>query len=149
MKIYAICKKCGRKFEIKNDVEAEYVFHTKQSSLKLKGYENNLLLHEVCVECIDDDEWEKINDDLLACFDEDELDKKLYSLVGQDGNAYFLMGYTGKCMRHEGFTEDEVKAMYADAQSSDYNHLLCVCSEFIEKCNNRKKLTLWHKLKIG
>lgn len=142
------CKICGREFEIKNETKAEYVIHTELSSNKLKGYENNLLLHETCAECISEADWKKIDDDLLACYDEDELDEKLYHLVGQDGNAYFLMGYTSQSMRHEGFTEDEVKAMYADAQSSDYNHLICVCSDYIEKCNNRKKLSLWYKLKI-
>ena len=49
-----------------------------------------------------------------------------YSLVGVDGNAYCVMGYTARAMLREGFSQKEVDEMYKKAQSSDYNNLLCV-----------------------
>lgn len=57
-----------------------------------------------------------------------------YNLVGQDGNAYALMGYTANAMRECGF-KDEVSEMYTRATSGDYYNLIAVCDEYIQKCN--------------
>ena len=62
-----------------------------------------------------------------------------YSLVGVDGNAYCVMGYTARAMLREGFSQKEVDEMYKKAQSSDYNNLLCVCMDYIEKVNKKIK----------
>ena len=61
----------------------------------------------------------------------------MYSLVGQDGNAYSLMGYTQKAMRDNGFTKDEIKVMLDDAKSGDYYHLIAVCSTWIDLVNKK------------
>jgi hypothetical protein len=45
-------------------------------------------------------------------------------LVGEDGNAYFIMGRWESAARKVGWTPDEIKAVLDDARSSDYNHLL-------------------------
>lgn len=58
-----------------------------------------------------------------------------YSLVGVDGNAYSVMGYVQKAMKNEGKSKDEITAYLNDAQSSDYQHLLAVSFEMIEKLN--------------
>jgi len=63
--------------------------------------------------------------------------KKYYSLVGQDGNAFSLMGYTKIAMRESGFSEEEVTAVLNEAKSSDYNHLLVTLDAAIQKCNDR------------
>ena len=57
-----------------------------------------------------------------------------YTLVGVDGNAFSVMGYTCKALRNEGLG-DLVEEMKVKATSSDYNNLLCVCMEYIEKAN--------------
>ena len=59
-----------------------------------------------------------------------------YSLVGQDGNAYALMGYTANALKREGLgnLQDE---MYAKATAGDYNHLIIVCSEYVAKANEK------------
>ena len=62
---------------------------------------------------------------------------KGYSLIGVDGNAYALMGYTMDAMKREKFTREEINAMLEDAKSSDYNHLICVCDSWIKKCNEK------------
>ncbi len=65
-----------------------------------------------------------------------------YSLVGQDGNAFALMGYTARALRNEGLgsLRDE---MYQKAKSGDYNHLIAVCDEYVQMANkaaeNRKE----------
>ena len=57
-----------------------------------------------------------------------------YSLVGQDGNAYALMGYTSKALRDEGLRE-LVPEMQNKAMSGDYNNLICVCVDYLDIAN--------------
>ena len=63
--------------------------------------------------------------------------KQKYNLVGIDGNAYSVMGYVIKAMKRERFSKSEIDDYQADAKSGDYNHLLSVSAEMIEKCNNK------------
>lgn len=58
-----------------------------------------------------------------------------YTLVGIDGNAFNVMGYVRRAMRNEKFPAAEIESYTKDATSGDYNHLLCVSSRMIEKCN--------------
>ena len=60
-----------------------------------------------------------------------------YSLVCVDGNAYCVMGYTARAMKREGFSKEEVDEMYNKAESGDYNNLLRVCMDYIDKVNER------------
>ena len=57
-----------------------------------------------------------------------------YDLVGVDGNAYAVMGYTARALRNEGLG-DKVKEMQDKAMSSDYNNLLAVCCEYVDMAN--------------
>lgn len=57
-----------------------------------------------------------------------------YNLVGIDGNAYYVMGYTAKALKAEGL-RDLVNDMYREATSGDYNKLICVCMGYIDKAN--------------
>lgn len=61
--------------------------------------------------------------------------KEEYTLVGVDGNAFFIMGYVLKCMRKEKKSQEEIDAYLADAQSSNYDHLVAVSGKMIEKLN--------------
>jgi hypothetical protein len=58
-----------------------------------------------------------------------------YCLVGVD--AFAVMGYVSKAMRETGFTKDEITAYLHKAMSGDYDNLLCVSMEYIDKCNER------------
>ena len=60
-----------------------------------------------------------------------------YCLVGIDGNAYAVMGYVKNAMKEQGFTEEEIKEYLDKAKSSDYNNLLCVSMEYVDKCNEK------------
>jgi hypothetical protein len=64
------------------------------------------------------------------------MDEK-YSLVGVDGNAYAVMGYTARAMRREGFSKEEIDEMHEKAMSDDYDNLLRVCMEYVDKANER------------
>jgi hypothetical protein len=47
------------------------------------------------------------------------------------------MGYVRKAMKESGFDEQEIKTYLDDAMSSDYDHLLAVSVEMVDKCNER------------
>lgn len=59
-----------------------------------------------------------------------------YTLVGVDGNAYSIMGYTSDALRREGLgnLEDE---MMEKATSGNYSHLIAVCADYVQMANNK------------
>lgn len=61
----------------------------------------------------------------------------MYSLVGVDGNAYSLMGYTMDAMKREGFSKSEVDKMLKEATAGDYSNLICVCSKYLDMVNEK------------
>ena len=65
----------------------------------------------------------------------------MYSLVGVDGNAFAIMGYTAKAMRRADFSKEEIDNMYEESKSSDYDNLICVCAGYIDKVNEKLGLT--------
>ena len=60
---------------------------------------------------------------------------KAYTLVGINGNAYSIMGYVRAAMDDANMTNDDIDAYIKDATSSDYNHLLAVSCEMIDRVN--------------
>ena len=62
---------------------------------------------------------------------------KPFTLVGVDGNAFCVMGYVQAAMRRNGFSKTEIDEYQKQATSSDYNNLLCVSMDYIEKVNNK------------
>lgn len=71
------------------------------------------------------------------------MKKKRYSLVGQDGNAFFLMGYVSSALEdareafpnNPSFSENVENDVMADAMSGDYRHLIAVLSKKIQEIN--------------
>lgn len=61
----------------------------------------------------------------------------MYTLVGVDGNAYSIMGYTAQAMRRNGFSKEEIDQMYKEATTGDYYNLIAVCDGYIDKVNER------------
>lgn len=60
---------------------------------------------------------------------------KAYTLVGINGNAYSIMGYVRDAMNDANMTNNDIDAYVKDATSSDYNHLVAVSCEMIDKVN--------------
>lgn len=60
-----------------------------------------------------------------------------YSLVGIDGNAFSVMGYTKKAMEECGYSKNEIDAYLTDAMSSDYDHLLSASVNIVLECNGK------------
>lgn len=59
-----------------------------------------------------------------------------YDLVGVDGNAFSVMGYTAHALKQTGH-QDLVEQMRKEATSGDYNNLICVCLKYIDIANER------------
>ena len=64
-----------------------------------------------------------------------------YTLVGVDGNAFAIMGYTSRAMKRAGFTKEELDQMRKEATSGDYSNIICVCDEYLVRVNELLGLT--------
>ena len=58
----------------------------------------------------------------------------MYTLVGVDGNAYAIMGYTARALKRTGH-RDLVDKMIEEATSGDYYNLIAVCDGYIDIAN--------------
>ncbi len=45
-------------------------------------------------------------------------------LVGQDGNAFFILGTVQRALRQGGASQSEIDEFHAEATDGDYDHLL-------------------------
>ena len=52
-------------------------------------------------------------------------------LVGEDGNAFAIIGRVKKALRKNGYA-DLAKEFQKEAMSGDYDHLLSVVTEYVE-----------------
>ena len=59
----------------------------------------------------------------------------MYSLVGVNGNAFAVMGYTARALKETGH-KDLVTQMQSEAMSGDYNNLLRVCMKYVDIAND-------------
>jgi hypothetical protein len=58
-----------------------------------------------------------------------------FDLVGVDGNAFSVMGYVINAMRKCRLSKEDRDAYTKEAMSSDYDHLLSVSLDMVDKCN--------------
>ena len=65
---------------------------------------------------------------------------KKYNLVGINGNAFNVMAYVSRCMREEGMSIDYIREYKSNAMSDDYNNLLCVSIDMIDKLNEMNEI---------
>lgn len=57
--------------------------------------------------------------------------KPVLSLLGQDGNAFVILGRAQRVLRQAG-RGDEVAAFMAEATAGNYDHLLQTCMKWFE-----------------
>lgn len=55
-------------------------------------------------------------------------------LVGEDGNAFAIMGRVTKAMRRAGLPKAEIDLFHEECTSGDYPHLLQTCMKWVS-CN--------------
>lgn len=52
-------------------------------------------------------------------------------LLGEDGNAYFILGKVEQELKRNGYTKEEIGDYYKQATLGSYHHLLSVTSEWV------------------
>lgn len=57
--------------------------------------------------------------------------KVVAKLVGEDGNAFNLMGIVARKMKSAGVSKEEVSNFLEEAMSGDYNELLVTCMKWV------------------
>lgn len=58
-------------------------------------------------------------------------DKPKLKLVGEDGNAFFILDLARKVLRDNGM-KDRINEFTEKATSGDYDNLLATCAEYFE-----------------
>lgn len=53
-------------------------------------------------------------------------------LVGNNGNAFAILGAVVGALRRNSVPKDEIDMFLAEAKSGDYNHLLRTCQDWVE-----------------
>lgn len=54
------------------------------------------------------------------------------SLIGQDGNAFAVMGAVQRALRKAGAPKEEINQYLKDAMSGDYDNLLRTTMDWVE-----------------
>lgn len=54
-------------------------------------------------------------------------------LVGEDGNAFAIMGRFKRAARDAGWSAEEISDVLEEAMAGDYDHLLAVMMEHVEE----------------
>ena len=78
--------------------------------------------------CDEHDCDESLEEDYLSVEDYSDLDS-------QNGNAFWIMGYTANAMKEQGIA-DEIAEMRERAMSGNYDNLVKVCNEYLTRCND-------------
>ena len=58
--------------------------------------------------------------------------KPRVKLVGEDGNAFAILGRCREAARKAKWTPERIKEFTDKARSGDYSNLLCVCMEYFD-----------------
>jgi hypothetical protein len=61
-----------------------------------------------------------------------KVDKPNLKLVGEDGNAFSILGRARKALRKAGATKEQIDQVSEEATSGDYNHLLRTMMDYFE-----------------
>lgn len=60
------------------------------------------------------------------------MGKPVLKIVGQDGNAFNILGRALKAGRKAGWTDDQVKQFQNESTSGNYDNLLQTCMKYFE-----------------
>ncbi len=58
--------------------------------------------------------------------------KPTVKLIGEDGNAFAIMGRVKKALRRVGADKEYIDKYLSEATSGDYDHLLVVSMEYVD-----------------
>lgn len=52
-------------------------------------------------------------------------------LIGEDGNAFSILGRVSKAMKREGISVEEIAEFMTEAESGDYDNLLTTVQKYV------------------
>lgn len=58
--------------------------------------------------------------------------KPIVKLIGEDGNAFMILGATSKALRKAGADSEYIDQYRKEAMDGDYNHLLAVTMDYVD-----------------
>ena len=58
--------------------------------------------------------------------------KPKLQLVGQDGNAFFILARARQAAKKAGWPKEKIEEFTQKAQSGDYNNLLATCMDYFD-----------------
>ena len=61
-----------------------------------------------------------------------EYKKPKVKLVGEDGNAFAIMGRVSDALRKAGASKEEIQKYKTEAMSGDYDNLLRITMDYVE-----------------
>ena len=53
-------------------------------------------------------------------------------LIGEDGNAFSIIGKVKKSLRSAGYSKEQLDEFQAEAMSGDYDNLLATCMKWVD-----------------
>lgn len=62
----------------------------------------------------------------------ESTEKPALQLVGQDGNAFVIMGLAQSAARKAGWTKEQIQEYLDEAKSGDYDHLLQTTMKYFD-----------------
>ena len=60
------------------------------------------------------------------------MNKPIVNLIGQDGNAFVIMGLCSAAAKKAGWTKEQIESFITEIKSGDYDYLLRVVTEHFE-----------------
>lgn len=76
----------------------------------------------------------EVSRELAEEYEKMQSDKIKVNLIGQDGNAFYILGTVSKQLQINGYTK-ELRDFYCQlATAGDYGNLLSVTNNFVEIC---------------
>ncbi len=60
------------------------------------------------------------------------MERPELKLIGQDGNAFMVLGLAQRAAKKAGWTKEEIEDFMDEAMSGNYDHLLQTCMEKFE-----------------
>ena len=58
------------------------------------------------------------------------MERPELKLIGQDGNAFMVLGLARKAAVKAGWTKEEIEKFISEATNGDYSHLLTTCTNY-------------------
>jgi hypothetical protein len=63
------------------------------------------------------------------------------NLVGVDGNAFSLIGYTSKCLKQAKWSRQDIETFQKIALSGDYYNVIVTCDSVLNETDEDENLT--------